>query len=187
MYQSLLGDSRFVGLLLKLDEDLAAEARRAGCRCGGVLHSAHYERKPRGGPAGLEPESAVRFSFCCGTEGCRRRTLPTSVRFLGRKVYFAAVVLLVPVLRDGLSARRVKRLSDVFLVSVRTLVRWRRFWRETFVASQAWQAARGRFAVPVRVDRLPVSLLEAFSEIAELERRVAAVLRLVVGATAPAF
>lgn len=185
MYQSLLGDSRFFGLLLKLDEDLAAEARRGGCGCGGVLHSAHYERKPRGGPAGLGREDAVRFSFCCATEGCRRRTLPASLRFLGRKVYFAVVVLLLPVLRDGPSAKRLERLRGLFQVSVRTLRRWRRFWRQTFVASRTWQAVRGRFAIPVRTDRLPTSLLEAFSGIAELEARVVAVLRL-VGA-APAF
>ncbi len=187
MYQSLLGDSGFFGLLLRLDEDLAAEARRGGCACGGVLHGAHYERKPRGGPAGLAQETAVRFSYCCATEGCRRRTLPASVRFVGRKVYFAVVVLLVPVLRDDLSARRVERLSRMFPVSVRTLLRWRRFWRETFVASRTWQAARGCFAIPVRTDRLPDSLLEAFCGIADLERQLVAVLRLVVGAAAPAF
>lgn len=184
MYQSLLGDSRFFGLLLKLDEDLAAEARRGGCGCGGVLHSAHYERKPRGGPAGLGPEDAVRFSFCCATEGCRRRTLPASLRFLERKVYFAVVVLLVPMLRDGLSVKRHERLCGVFSVSARTVRRWRRFWRETFVASRSWRAARGRFAVPVRTDGMPASLLEAFSGIAELELRMVAVLRLVVGAAA---
>lgn len=42
LYQSLLHDSRFFDLLLRLDEDLAEEARRAGCACGGVLHSAYY-------------------------------------------------------------------------------------------------------------------------------------------------
>jgi hypothetical protein len=182
LYQSLLGDSRLFGLLLKLDEDLSAEARRGGCGCGGVLHSAHYERKPRGGPAGLGPGGAVRFSFCCATEGCRRRTLPASLRFLGRKVYFAVVVLLVPMLRDGFSAKRHERLCGAFPVSVRTVRRWRRFWREAFVASRTWQAARGRFARRVRADGLPLTLLEAFSGIADLEDRVVAVLRLVAGA-----
>jgi hypothetical protein len=187
LYQSLLEDSRFQDLLLKLDADLAASVRRAGCGCGGVLHSAHYERKPRGGPAGLAPENAVRFSFCCATEGCRRRTQPASLRFLGRKVYFAVVVLLVPVLREGLSAKRHERLGGVFPVSVRTVRRWRRFWRETFVASRTWRAARGRFARPVSEVGLPLSLLEAFSGVVELEQRVVAVLRLVVAAATPVF
>jgi len=86
LYQSLLQDSKYFDLLLKLDEELAAEYRRAGCDCGGVLHSARYDRKPRGGPAGVGPTSGVRFSFCCATEGCRRRATPSSLRFLGRKV-----------------------------------------------------------------------------------------------------
>ena len=146
MHQSLLQDSRYFDLLLKLDEDLAAEARRAGCGCGGVLHSARYERKPRGGPPGLGPEHAVRFSFCCATEGCRRRVTPPSLRFLGRKVFFGVLVLLVPVLRDGGKPERLKRLRERFAVSARTLRRWIRFWRETFVTSRVWQAARGRFA-----------------------------------------
>jgi hypothetical protein len=187
LYQSLLGDSRFFDLLLKLDADLAAEARRAGCACGGVLHSAHYERKPRGGPADLAPGGAVRFSLCCATEGCRRRTQPASLRFLGRKVYFAVVVLLVPVLREGLGGRRHERLRGVLAVSVRTVRRWRRFWRETFPASRSWRAARGRFAIPHRAAELPGSLLGAFCGIAELEPRVVAVLRLVVGGSASAF
>ena len=179
MYQSLLQDSRHFDLLLKLDEDLAAEARRAGCGCGGVLHSARYERKPRGGPAGLGPESAVRFSFCCAREGCRRRVTPASLRFLGRKVFFGVLVLLVPVLRDGPTPERLNRLCERFAVSVRTLRRWIRFWRETFVTSRVWQAARGRFARPVREEAMPGSLLGAFSEISETEDRVVAVLRLV--------
>ncbi|MGH7419395.1 MAG: hypothetical protein ACREKB_16605 [Candidatus Rokuibacteriota bacterium] len=179
MYQCLLQDSRYFELLLKLDEDLAAEARRVGCGCGGVLHSARYERKPRGGPAGLEPESAVRFSFCCATQGCRRRVTPPSLRFLGRKVFFGVLVLLVPVLRDGTNPERLKRLCERFAVSARTLRRWIRFWRETFVTSRVWQAARGRFASPVREEAMPGSLLGAFSEISDTESRVVAVLRLV--------
>ncbi len=179
MYQSLLQDSRFFDLLLTLDEDLAAEARRAGCACGGVLHGAAYERKPRGGPAGLARGSAIRFSFCCATEGCRRRTTPASLRFLGRKVFFGALVLLLPVLRDGPTPERLNRLCETFAVSARTVRRWCRFWRETFVTSRLWQAARSRFAVPVRAESMPGSLLGAFSGISDPESRVVAVLRLV--------
>jgi hypothetical protein len=112
LYQFLVQDSRCFDLLLRLDEDLAAEARRAGCQCGGLLHGARYVRKPRGGPAGLSAETAVRFSFCCATEGCRRRTTPPSLRFLGRKVFFGVVVLLVPALRDGPTPERLARLCD---------------------------------------------------------------------------
>ena len=179
MYQSLLQDSRWFGLLFKLDEDLAAEARRVGCGCGGVLHSARYERKPRGGPPGLGAESAVRFSFCCATEGCRRRVTPPSLRFFGRKVFFGVLVLLVPVLRDGPTRVRLDRLCGTFAVSARTVRRWIRFWRETFVTSRVWQWVRGRFARPVREEAMPGSLLDAFCEISDTEDRVVAVLRLV--------
>ena len=183
MYQALLRDSSLFDLLLRFDEDLAMEARRAGCGCGGVLHCASYSRKPRGGPAGLGPEHAVRFSFCCGVEGCRRRVTPPSLRFLGRKVFWGVVVLLVPVLRQGPTPKRVERLCATFGVSVRTLRRWMRWWREAFGASRFFLAARGLFARPVAIEALPSALLEALSETGEPAGRVLAVLRFVAPIT----
>ena len=150
LYPSLVPDSRFFDLLLTLDEELADEARRGGCSCGGVLHGAAYERKPRGGPAGLARGSAIRFSFCCAREGCRRRVTPPSLRFLGRKVFFGVLVLLLPVMRDGPTPERLKRLCASYAVSVRTVRRWCRFWRETFVTSRVWQAGRGPVWGPLR-------------------------------------
>ena len=73
--------------------------------------------------------------------------------------------MLVPVLRDGPNPERLKRLCERFAVSARTLRRWIRFWRETFVTSRA--------------EAMPGSLLGAFSEISETQSRVLAVLRLV--------
>ncbi len=177
MYQSLLGDSSFFSLLLRFDEDLAAEARAAGCACGGVVHSAQYPRKPRGGPAGLGKEHAKRLSFCCAVEGCRRRVTPPSLRFLGRKVFFGVAVLLVPVLMEGPTPGRQRRLQEVFAVSLRTLRRWRRWWRESVANSRFFAAARSRFARPVASEALPSSLLEAFATIAEPRERVVAILR----------
>src|SRR5207245_1492977 len=120
-------------LLLTIDEDLAARARAAGCGCGGVLHAASYPRKPRGGPNDLGAEHEHRLSFCCARRDCRGRMTPPSVRFLGRKVYLGAVVVLVAVLQHGVTPRRAERLHALFGVSVRTLARWRGFWQETFV------------------------------------------------------
>ena len=177
MYQSLLRDSRLFDLLLRFDGELAAETRRGGCECGGVLHSARYQRKPRGGPCGLGAECCVRDSFCCAT--CRLRATPPSLRFLGRKVFFGALVLLIPVLRDGPTAERLSRLCTTFAVSVRTVRRWCRYWRETFVASRQWEAMRGLFAAPLSADDMPRSLLEAFSKISDTRDRLVAVLRLV--------
>jgi hypothetical protein len=63
MSEALLTDLRFHRLLLAFDEDLAARARAGRCRrCGGVLHSARYRRKPRGLPAGLGEEYRQRTS-----------------------------------------------------------------------------------------------------------------------------
>jgi hypothetical protein len=104
---------------------------------------------------------------------------PPSLRFLGRKVFFGVLILLLPVLRDGPTPERLNRLCETFAVSMRTVRRWCRFWRETFVTSRVWQAARGRFAAPVRAEAMPGSLLGAFSEISDPESRVVAVLRLV--------
>ena len=162
MYQALLRDSSLFDLLLRFDRDLAEQARDRGCSCGGRLHAASYERKPRGGPPDLGPEHAIRFSYCCAREGCRRRLTPASLRFLGRRVFFGAVVLLVPVLRQGPTPKRVRRLCSTFTVSVRTLRRWMRWWRETFPSSRFWMAARGQLARPVARQALPCSLLELF-------------------------
>lgn len=162
MYQSLLADASFFELLRKIDLDLAEEARSKGCGCGGVLHAARYRRKPRGGPRSLGCAHALRESFCCAREGCRRRTMPPSVRFVGRKVFFSVVILLVPVLRDGLSARRFRRLTRELPVSQRTVQRWRRWWREVFMTTHV--GLRARAQIPsLEAPGLPASLLDAFS------------------------
>jgi hypothetical protein len=177
LYQALLRNSSFFDLLLRLDEDLAEEVRRCGCECGGALHRACYDRKPRGGPPGLGPQHAVRFSYCCEKDGCRRRMTPASLRFLGRKVFFGVVVLLLPVLRDGPTPKRLERLSAEFAVSLRTLRRWSRWWREAFTASCFWLASQGQFARPVVVQELPSSLLESFKGVGMAWPRVLAVLQ----------
>jgi hypothetical protein len=178
LYQALLRDASYFDLLLRFDEDLAEKAQKAGCSCNGPLHRAFYERKPRGGPEGLGPEHLVRYSYCCAVEGCRRRVTPPSLRFLGRKVFFGVVVLLVPVLRDGPTAKRLERLRREFAVSLRTLRRWIRWWRETFPASRFWLASQGRFVRPVRSQALPSSLCSAFEGLGEAPARVLAVSRL---------
>jgi hypothetical protein len=48
MYHDLPGDATFWSFLLAIDQDLAEEARKKGCPCGGHLHCAHYPRKHRG-------------------------------------------------------------------------------------------------------------------------------------------
>jgi hypothetical protein len=161
---ALLRDASLYDQLLTFDQDLAAEARRAGCGvCGGRLHSARYPRKPRGGLEDLGPEYTTRLSFCCAVDGCRRRATPPSVRYLGRRVYLGAVVVLVTALSGGITAPRAAQLRAWLGVSVRTLKRWRAWWQETFVVSAFWRGAQGRFMPPVATTALPASLLERFA------------------------
>lgn len=162
MYAELLGDARLYDLLLRIDEELAAQARAEGCRCGGRLHSACYRRKPRGAPLALGEGYDRRLSFCCAEDRCRRRTTPPSVRFLGRKVYLGAVVVLVSTLRQGANPRRVRVLQEMFGVGERTLRRWRQWWQRIFVEGSFWRGARGRFMPTIAAQELPRALAERF-------------------------
>ena len=136
MYRTLLADARFYELLLAFDRDIAAAARAVGCsRCGGVLHSARFRRKPRGGPAGLGEAYDQRLSFCCASDLCRKRMTPPSFRFLGRKVYLGAVVVLVSAMRQGATAAR--QLCELVGVGRRTIARWREWWRRALVAARS--------------------------------------------------
>ena len=175
MCHKLLGDTRLYAFLLKCDEDMATEAQVAGCACGGVLHSARYPRKPRGGPRDLGPEHDRRLSFCCDREGCRSRVTPPSVRFLGRRVYLGAVVVLVSAMRHGPTPQRVATLGALIGASRRTLQRWWRWWRATFAESAFWKAAAGQFARPPERGLLPRSLLERFG--GDARERLVATLR----------
>ena len=141
MCHAFLSTAKFWSLLFRIDEDLAAEVRTAGCAaCGGVLHSARYPRKARGITCSvLGDQYERRLSFCCDRDGCRRRATPPSVRFLGR---------------------RVAVLHERFGVSVRTLRRWRAWWQKEFVASALWPLLRARLATSIALARLPAALLE---------------------------
>jgi hypothetical protein len=172
---ALLGDARLYVAQLEFDHDLRDERQAAGCACGGTLHVADYPRKPRGGPARLPEGYERRLSLCCGQQGCRKRSTPPSLRYLGRRVYLAAVVVLASAMRHGLSARRVAELRTLIGVSRRTLERWRRWWLEQFRETPVWKTLQGRLASPVDLERLPRSLLERFA--GEPQEQLVALLR----------
>jgi hypothetical protein len=164
LYRDLLADATFHQLLLACDADLAEAARAERCTlCGGMLHSACYPRKPRGRPCRLGPEHNRRFSFCCAVDGCRSRATPPSLRFLGRKVYLAAIVVLVAIMRHGVTTSRMDRLSQAIGVDRRTVERWRAWWRDSFTATPFWRVARAAFMPPIDRECLPASLLERFT------------------------
>src|SRR5277367_5831761 len=114
----------FFTLLEQHDEGVARRVAAAGCRwCAGRLHRSDYDRKPRGAliaPAG--EEFVRRFSLCCGREGCRKRATPPSVRFLGRRVYLGAVVIVASMVALALrAAGEIRRQTGV---PARTVRRW---------------------------------------------------------------
>jgi len=172
MCHAFLSDARFYQFLLRLDQDLAEEVQERGCPCGGVLHSARYPRKPRGPRSALDENYAYRLSFCCATEGCRRRTTPPSVRFLGRKVYLGVLVVLISALEGGLSPSGRRQLVDTLDVPAQTLWRWQRWWREVFAEGPGWRLERAQFIPPIPAAGLPGEWLARLRGTDLLERLV---------------
>ena len=131
---SSLGGEFFEGLVA-IDEAIVERAAAEPCRdCGGPLHRGDYPRKPRGGLMASAAEAfGRRFSLCCGREGCRHRATPPSVRFLGRRVYLGAVVIVASAV--ALAAMAVRRGDGRPGVPARTTRRWLRWWRGPFTTS----------------------------------------------------
>jgi hypothetical protein len=131
--------------------------------CGGPLHYACYERKPRQDRQGFPEAYAVRFSLCCGRPGCRRRVLPASVLFWGRRVYWAPVLLVVTALRQGrVQGYTLRRLQALFGITRPTLARWIGYFREQFPHSLGFRRLAGRLMPPVAIQKLPGTLMERF-------------------------
>lgn len=184
MWHELPPDSFWL-FLFSIDQDLAEGAQRKGCDCGGRLHKANYPRKPRGCPDGLPEQHLHRLSFCCDRDGCRRRVTPPSVRFLGRKVYLGAIVILIAAMRQGPTPRRVRELSRLIGADRTTIARWQRFWREQFPRTPFWKVARSRLVPVVEIIAFPLSLLEAFLRTHDPWQDWARLLRFLSPITAP--
>ena len=164
MLLDLAGKRSFFQLLHRIDQDLADEHRRRGCAfCGGPLHQANYLRKPRGGLVEVEEAWELRLSFCCGREGCRRRNLPPSALFMGRRVYWGFVALLLTTLRQGReTGTAVARLKQRLGVDRKTLRRWVVWFEEVFPLGSVWKSLRGRLVASVGNQRLPTDLVHHF-------------------------
>jgi hypothetical protein len=160
--QELHHGGSFWSFLTSIDEDLAKCTQRQGCTCGGRLHCANYPRAPRSGLDHLPEDYRFRFSFCCDRDGCRKRATPPSVRFLGRKVYVGAIVVLISAMRQGTTPRRARELSSLFGVDTATIARWQAFWRDHVPKTQFWKLARARLVPVLEIVALPLSLVEAF-------------------------
>ena len=185
MCHRLLRDARFHLMQLKFDADLAAEwCCSVFFKCAGRLDVANYPRKTRGVGTGWPDGYERKFSFCCSTEGCRQRSTPPSVRFLGRRVYAGAVVVLACAMQQGATPVRAKRLRELLGVSLRTLARWRSWWAAAFMASSFWKAGKVFFSPAIIESGFPLALLERFGT--DEEERLAALLRFIKPLSTPA-
>ena len=182
-----LQDPKLHYFLLGIDRDLANKARGKGCQhmgCNGTLHSAQYPRKILGISCvdDSDKDESKRFSFCCDI--CRRRTTPASVRFLGRRIYPAVLVLVLSAMSEGVTGSLATQLRETFGVARRTLERWRHWWREIFVRTPFWTIARGRFMPILDQGKLPECLIKSF-QAQEIEARLVQCLRFLGPITMP--
>lgn len=134
----------------------------------------------------MKPPEAYewRFSYSCATRTCRKRHTPASTRFLGRRIFVGAVVVLATAMQQGATPWRASRLRELLGVSSRTLARWRTWWREAFAESAFWKAAKAAFSPPLDETGAPRSLLERFG--GEPLEQLAALLRFVRPLSTPA-
>ena len=179
MCHKLLSDPRLFKFIQQIDADAVAALRGARCcHCGGRLDRADYPRKPRGLPAEVSVDR--RASFCCSTDGCRRRRTPPQLLFLPGRVYVSVAVVLVAAMRQGPSPERLARLRDVVGVDRRTVGRWLSWWRDIFPQTPTGRLVQAAIIPPVDPTTLPSSLLTRLRALAVCPfEAVAALLRLV--------
>jgi len=157
MLSELIKKKTLFSHLYEIDKNTAELYRQLPCpHCGGPLYFSNYMRKPRGEPEGVPEKYFIQFSLCCGTEGCRKRLMPPSCRFFGRKVYWFAVILCI--LTDWQNTHEKITVSDWSTrtgICRNTIKRWLAFFHDTFPASQTWRRLRGQISTCVRNSNLP--------------------------------
>jgi hypothetical protein len=137
----------------------------SGCPvCGSPLDCGDYARKPRGELGEAADAYMTRASFCCRRDGCRKRATPACLRFLGRKVYVGALVVIASAVGRQMRLIGAGTPRRVHGVPVRTVRRWLDWWSTAFVLHRLWSEARAMFATPVEEALLPASLLERFGK-----------------------
>jgi hypothetical protein len=164
MFDPIALQREFFEGLTTIDAAIVECAAREPCRdCGGPLHRGDYPRKPRGGLLAIAAETfGRRFSLCCGRDGCRHRVTPPSVRFLGRRVYVGAVVILASAVALAMAtASAVVRTTGI---PARTTRRWLRWWRGAFTTSTPFVELSARLVPAPDRRRLPTSLLERLGD-----------------------
>jgi hypothetical protein len=110
----------------------------------------------------LPDEYSIRFSLCCGKEGCRKRVLPKSVLFDGRKVYWRVVILVTVLLREQRTyGFTMTRLSRELGVDLKTIRRWQAEYRQEFLTGR-YKRLRGYFATGFPVGEEVAKLFSIF-------------------------
>jgi hypothetical protein len=160
MFDPIALQREFFEGLTTIDAAIVERAAKEPCRdCGGPLYRGDYPRKPRGGLLAIAAEAfGRRFSLCCGRDGCRHRVTPPSVRFLGRRVYVGAVVILVSAV--ALAVATASAVTRTTGVPARTTRRWLRWWRGPFTTTAPFVDLSARLVPAPDRRRLPTSLLE---------------------------
>ncbi|WP_437907951.1 hypothetical protein WME95_08680 [Sorangium sp. So ce327] len=168
MFDQFTLKGEFFATLEALDRAIARQVAASRCpACGGPLHVGNFARKPRGALIAPEGEAfLVRFSLCCGREGCRRRATPPSLRFLGRRVYLGVVVIVASLVAQALGAAGAQATG----VPRRTTRRWLAWWRGPFLAKEVLLAIRVRL-VGVDVGGIPRSIIERLPGTADEQMR----------------
>ena len=148
--------------------------------CGGPLHQGNYTRKPRGGPLGLPEKFSIRFSLCCGRPGCRRRVLPKSVLFDGRRVYWRMVILVVIVLRQQRPrGMTMEKLKAELGVDSKTVRRWQGWYRKRLSRCGEWKELSSRFAGGLEPGKEASTLISVFIAENNVESGMARLLRFI--------
>jgi hypothetical protein len=93
------------------------------------------------------------------------------------------IVVLATAMQQGVAPWRMSRLQDELGMTRKTLDRWRTWWREAFVESRFWKAAKATFSPPVDENGAPRSLLERFG--GDAVERLGALLRLLTPLSTP--
>ena len=166
MCTNLFKDSRLFEFIQEIDKDSETAASNQPCgHCQGKLDRAFFQRKPRSVPGGFEETFSIRPSFCCRSDGCRKRLTPVQLRFLGRKVYVSIIVLIAAAMTQGLNPKRLCAIERELGIPPRTVRRWIVYWREIFPSTNAWRYRRGNIIPPVDETGLPCTLLLRLSSL----------------------
>jgi hypothetical protein len=152
MTSPLAADDAFFQSLREFDRTIFLEVKAKGCQdCGGSLDTSNIPRKPRG----VGEKEETRFSLCCREDGCRKRVTPPSLRFFGRKVYPAWVVILALDFCEKLGLSKG--------IARQTLARWRTFWKDRLLEENPFMRwARAHLPPGIPGCQTPAGLLSVF-------------------------